>query len=55
MVYEDVYSTVTDAIREWCDRIGVEQGGWTQNEMLDFIEEYEYENTYFIINIFEFE
>lgn len=55
--YEDIYPTVADAIKAWCDRTGVEQGDRIQNEMLDFIEEYEYENedTYFNINIFEFE
>ncbi len=55
--FYDVYSTIADAISEWCDKTGIEQGERTQEEMLDFINGYEYENedTYFYINIFEFE
>ena len=54
---DDVYSTVADAISEWCDKTGIEQGERTLEEMVDFINGYEYENedTYFYINLFEFE
>lgn len=55
--YEDVYSTIADAIKEWCDRTGNEQGECSDKEMMDFINEYEYEDeeTYFYIHPFTFE
>ena len=54
---EDVYSTIADAIKEWCSKTGVEQGERTDKEMMDFINEYEYEDedTYFYIHPFTFE
>ena len=54
---DDVYETVEDAIREWVSKTGVEQGERTQEQMVDFINEYEYddEDTYFYIRLFTFE
>lgn len=53
----DVYDTVKDAINEWCSKMHIEQGERTDAEMLDYINEYEYEDddTYFYINEFTFE
>lgn len=55
--YADVYDTVEDAIKEWCEKIGVSQGERSQDEMIAFINDYEYENedTYFYINRFTHE
>ena len=54
---DDVYESVTDAIKEWCSKMGIEQGERTDEEMMDFINEYEYDNedTYFYIRTFTFE
>lgn len=55
--FYDVYATVDEAIQEWVSKMGIEQGDRTQEEMLDFIDDFEYddEDTYFIINRFIFE
>lgn len=55
--YGDVFATVDDAIKEWCDKTGVSQGERSQDEMMAFINDYEYENedTYFYINRFTHE
>ena len=54
---DDVYETVEDAIKEWVSKTGLEQGERTQEQMVDFINEYEYddEDTYFYIRLFTFE
>ena len=54
---DDVYDTVTDAIKEWCSKMNIEQGERSDEEMMDFINEYEYEfdDTYFYIRKFIFE
>lgn len=54
---EDVFETIGDAINEWCTKMGIEQGERTNDEMLDFINSYEYEDcdTYFYINPFTFD
>ena len=54
---DDVYSTVEDAIKEWCSKTGIEQGERTTEQMMDFINEYEYEDSevYFYIRKFTFE
>ena len=54
---EDVFETISDAISEWCTKMGIEQGERTNDEMLDFINSYEYEDcdTYFYINPFTFD
>lgn len=54
---DDVYGTVKDAIEEWVSKTGIEQGERTQEQMVDFINEYEYKNkdTYFYIRLFTFE
>ena len=55
-VCEDVYETLADAIKEWCSKTGIEQGNRTDEEMVDFINDYEYlaAATYFYIRKFEF-
>lgn len=55
--FDDVYDTAADAIKEWCSKMGVEQGERTDEEMMDFINGYEYEKdeTYFYIRTFIFE
>ena len=52
----DVFSTVKDAINEWCTQMNIEQGECTDAEMLEYISEYEYDDldTYFYINEFTF-
>ena len=54
---EDVYDTIADAIKEWCSKMNIEQGERTDEEMMDFINEYEYDtdDTYFYIRPFRFE
>ena len=56
-VCDDIYNTVSDAIKEWCTRMGIERGERTEEEMMEYINEYEYENddTYFYIRTFTFE
>lgn len=55
--FDDVYDTAADAIKEWCSKMVVEQGERTDEEMMDFINGYEYEKdeTYFYIRTFIFE
>lgn len=55
-VCDDVYNTIGDAIEEWCRKTGVTRGERDDEEMMDFINEYEYdeEDTYFYINKFTF-
>ena len=55
--YDDVYETIADAIKEWCSKMNIEQGERTDEEMMDFINEYDYEDdeTYFYIRTFTFE
>lgn len=52
----DVFSTVKDAINEWCTKMNIGQGERTDVEMLEYISEYEYDDldTYFYINEFTF-
>jgi hypothetical protein len=54
---DDIYDTIADAIKEWCSKMNIEQGERTDEEMMDFINEYEYEDdeTYFYIRTFTFE
>ena len=54
---DDVYFTIEDAIKEWCSKTGMEQGERTNEQMMDFINEYEYEDSevYFYIRKFTFE
>ena len=56
-VCDDIYNTVSDAIKEWCTRMGIERGERTEEEMMEYINEYEYDNddTYFYIRTFTFE
>lgn len=57
VAFDDVYDSIDDAIGEWVYKMGVEQGERTNEEMVEFINNYEYENeeTYFYINVFVFE
>ena len=52
----DVFSTVKDAINEWCTKMNIEQGERTDAEMLEYISEYDYDDldTYFYINEFTY-
>ena len=54
---DDVYGTIEEAIKEWTSKTGIEQGERTNEQMMDFINVYEYENdeTYFYIRTFTFE
>ena len=55
--FDDVYETIADAIKEWCSKMNIEQGERTDEEMMNFINEYDYEDdeTYFYIRTFTFE
>ncbi len=52
---EDVYLTVEDAIMEWCSATGNPRGEMTAEEMINYINAYEYDapDTYFYINEIE--
>ena len=54
---EDVFDSCQDAISEWCKKTGVPQGDRTEDEMVEFINGYEYddEDTYYYINKFIFD
>lgn len=54
--YNEIYTTVADAIDKWCEKTGISQDGRNEDEMLDFINGYEYaqDDTYFYINKFTF-
>ena len=54
---EDIFDTCQDAIAKWCEKMGISQGDRTDDEMVDFINGYEYENedTYYYINKFTFD
>ena len=54
---EDTFDTIEDAINLWCSLTGIGKGGRNQEEMMDFINDYEYddEDTYFNIHPFVFE
>lgn len=56
-MYDEVYDTVADAIKEWCSKMNIEQGERSDEEMMNFINkyEYEYDDTYFYIRTFFFE
>lgn len=53
---EDAYSTIGDAIKKWCGKTGISQDSRTEQEMVDFINDYEYEteDTGFCINLITF-
>ena len=40
---EDIFDTCQDAIAKWCEKMGISQGDRTDDEMMDFINGYEYE------------
>ena len=54
---DDIYNTLKDAINDWCEKMDIKQGGRTDEEMMNFINEYEYDDddTYFYIRQFAFE
>ncbi len=49
---EGAYPTIGDAVNKWCEKTGVSLDGKTEQEMMDFINDYEYdtEDTGFCIN-----
>ena len=55
--FDDAFDTVKDAINEWCEKMDIKQGERTDEEMMDFINEYQYENdeTYYYIKTFTYE
>lgn len=50
---EQYFETVYEVIRCWCDAMGEKQEDRTDEEMLEYIEDYEYEGDEFF-NIYEF-
>ena len=55
--FDDVYDTIEDAIKEWVNKTGIEQGDRTNEQMIEFINDCQYDNeeTYFYIHPFTFE
>lgn len=56
--FDDPFDTVKDAINEWCEKMNIKQGERTDEEMVDFINEYDkYDDdcTYFYIHTFTYE
>lgn len=53
---DDVYDTIGNAIDDWCDKTCNDRLDRSDEEMLDFINNYEYddEDAYFYINKFNF-
>ncbi len=54
--YDDIYETKA-AINVWCEKMNIQQGQRTDEEMIDYINEYKYDNqyTFFLINKFDVE
>ena len=54
---EEPFDTVADAIEVWCEKTSINRGERSDEEMLEYIAQYEYEDekTFFFINKFEFE
>lgn len=54
---EGAYSTIDEAINIWCGKTGVSKEGRTEKEMIDFIDDFEYEDedTGFCINTITFD
>jgi hypothetical protein len=55
--WESFYLTLKDAINKWCEKMNIQQDNRTDEEMMDFINNYEYDNddTYFSIIKFTIE
>lgn len=41
--YYDDFNSIEDAIQEWCSKMGVERGDKSEEEMMDYINGYEYD------------
>ena len=41
--YYDDFNSIEDAIQEWCSKMGVERGDKSEEEMIDYINGYEYD------------
>lgn len=54
---EEPFDTVADAIKVWCEKTGIKRDERSDEEMLEYIAQYEYKDdkTFFFINKFEFE
>ena len=54
---EIIVDTIEDAIEEWCRAMSIKQGDRSQEEMVKFINDYEYEDedTYYYIHPFVFD
>ena len=54
--YEEPFETISDAIEEWCEKMNVNRNGRTEDEMLELIDKFEYDDndTYFYIYKFDF-
>lgn len=53
---EGPYESMETAIETWCERTGIERGNRGESEMLEFINEFEYEDedVYYYINFFKY-
>lgn len=54
---EETFNNIEDAINLWCSLTGISKDGRDQEQMMEFINEYEYDDkdTYFNIHPFAFE
>ncbi len=57
VMHEEPFDTLADAIELWCEKTGIKRGERSDEEMLEYIDQYKYkdEDTFFFINEFEFE
>ena len=57
LFFDELNKVLGNAIEAWCEKTGISQGERTEEEMVDFINEYEYdsEDTYYYIHPFEFD
>lgn len=55
-IYE-IFATKEDAIKEWCEKMNIERGELSTDQMVDYINEYDYEDddVFFYIHPFTFE
>ena len=51
---EIIMDTIDDAISEWCKAMGIERGDRSQEDMVEFINDYEYDDVDNFYNIYPF-
>jgi hypothetical protein len=54
-ICEGVFDTIEDAISYWCEQMQYDRKDKSESEMLEIIEDYEYQNEDTYFNIYEFD